>query len=213
MPYLRNLTTGSLQTNSFLIGAESDENAILIDTPPESYEEVMTTLNADGRSLAAILITHSHFDHVWDAAKFFADRIPLIAMKDAVEGIKRPDAMGLYPPASSSQPEAEVTQIIRGGDRLKYAGLEFEVFEVPGHCNGSAAYYVQSESLCFVGDTVFRGSVGVTHFAGGDFELLTRSIRQHIYTLPDNTMILPGHGPNTEVGIEKRSNPYIREVD
>lgn len=209
MPYLKSFSFGPFQTNTFLLGADSAKDAVLIDAPPESYDDIKAVLKDDGRSLAAVLITHPHFDHVMDAAKFSTDGIPIIALEEAVEGIAQPNAMGLYPMDSNSVSGARVTQIVRAGDRLHFAGLEFEVFEVPGHSIGSAAFYLEKESLCCVGDLIFCGSVGRTDLDGGSFDRLAESIRKHIYTLSDDTVLLPGHGPLTNVGSERSRNPFV----
>ncbi len=209
MPYLRTFTSGLFETNSFLIGAESSREVVLIDTPPDSYDKVNTTLRKDDRTIAAILITHPHFDHVVDVSRYASDDIPLIALAEAVDGIAKPDDMGLLK-ASGPLHGALVTHVVCGADRLNFAGLEFEVLEVPGHCVGSAAFHVKSESLCFVGDLIFRGTIGRSDFPGGDFDVLIDSIHRCIYTLADKTMLLPGHGSSTDVGTEKRENPFTR---
>ncbi|RLW70770.1 MAG: hypothetical protein B6D68_00430 [spirochete symbiont of Stewartia floridana] len=210
MPYLRTFTSGLFETNSFLIGAESSREAVLIDTPPDSYDKVNAALRKDGRTIAAIMITHPHFDHVVDVSKYASKDLPLVALAEAVGGIATPDDMGLLTKESGSLPGAEVTHVVSGADRLNFAGLEFEVFEVPGHCVGSAAFHVKSESLCFVGDLIFRGAIGRSDFPGGDFDVLIESIHRCIYTLSNKTMLLSGHGPSTDVGTEKRENPFTR---
>ena len=96
------------------------------------------------------------------------------------------------------------------GDRLAALGTEFEVRHVPGHCAGNVLFYLPQAGAAFVGDALFRGSVGRTDLPGGSLEVLTRSVREQIYTLPDGTTVYPGHGPATTVGDEKRGNPFIR---
>jgi hydroxyacylglutathione hydrolase len=141
---------------------------------------------------------------------FSKDGIPLYAHRDAVEGVENPQTLGLIPTPDGGFPGGSVTRQISGGETLKIAGLEFLVLEVPGHSDGSLAFHCPALSICFPGDLVFRGSVGRTDLPGGDFDVLAESIQTAIYTMNDDTVLYPGHGPSTSVGGEKRSNPYVR---
>lgn len=210
MPYLKILTAGPIETNAYLIGADESGSAVLIDAPPESYDPITERLRADGRSLEGVLITHSHFDHVLDLHRFAGEGIPVFAHPDAVEGIERPESFGFLPEPPEGFTGAGVDRLIRGGESFSAAGLEFTVFHVPGHGPGSLAFLIPRSGLCFVGDLIFRGSVGRTDIPGADFDELAASIRDRIYTLDENTKLFPGHGAATDVGTEKRSNPFVR---
>lgn len=210
MPWIKTIPSGPFQTNAFLIGAEDSDEAVLIDAPPQCHGEVEATLKEAGRSLAAVLITHAHFDHILDVSIYSSEGIPIYAHADSVAEIENPQTLGLIPTPEGGFPGGKVSVIISGGESLKLAGLKFKVFEVPGHANGSLAFYCPAESVCFLGDLVFRGSIGRTDLPGGDFDILAESVQTAIYTLDDDTTLFPGHGPSTTVGMEKRTNPYVR---
>lgn len=210
MPYLNHLVSGPLQTNAYIIGSNESQEAVLIDSPPQCYDAVQSYIARTQRSIAAVLITHPHLDHILDAHLFVKDGIPIVAMKEAEQELAKPQTMGLFPEPEQGFNGVKVNRFVKNGDTFEYAGLNFKVFSVPGHCHGSAAYYVEAESWCFVGDLLFHGSIGRTDLPGGDFDLLAESIQNHIYTLKNETLLFPGHGPKTEVGSEKRSNPYVR---
>lgn len=210
MPYLKTFAAGPIETNAYLVGADSSDTAVLIDAPPECYPIITDHLRADGRSLEAVLITHSHFDHVIDLHRFAEDGIKTFAHADAVNGIEHPDSFGFMPEPPEGFTGAAVDTVIRGGDVFEAAGLEFTVLEVPGHGPGSVAFLLSDSCICFVGDLIFRGSVGRTDIPGADFDELSASIRNRIYTLDEATKLFPGHGGPTDVGTEKRSNPFVR---
>ena len=103
----------------------------------------------------------------------------------------------------------KVDQWVEQGTQLKALGLSIAVRHVPGHCPGNVLFYFESMSAAFVGDALFKGSIGRTDLPGGDFDLLERSIREQIYTLPAASTVYPGHGPATTVGREMKSNPHV----
>lgn len=210
MSWIKTFPSGPFQTNAFLVGADYSNEAVLIDAPPQCQEAVQAALAEDGRHLAAVLITHAHFDHILDTVEFSDQGIPIYAHKDSVAEIENPQTLGLIPTPEGGFPGAKVSVRISGGESLNLAGLEIKVFEVPGHANGSLAFYCPSESACFIGDLIFQGSIGRTDLPGGDFDILAESIQTAIYTLDDDTTLFPGHGPSTTVGTEKRTNPYVR---
>jgi len=210
MLLIKTITSGPFQTNSYLIGAGDSADAILIDAPPDCHVPVMQFLKNEKRRLAAVLITHPHFDHVLDTGLFAHDGVPVYAHADAVSGIEKPETLGLVSLPAGGFPAGGVTNLISAGIRLYMAGLDIEVREVPGHSPGSLAFHVADQGLCIVGDVLFRGSIGRTDLPGGDFDLLAESIQTKLYSLHDEVLIYPGHGDSTTVGYEKRSNPYVR---
>jgi glyoxylase-like metal-dependent hydrolase (beta-lactamase superfamily II) len=105
---------------------------------------------------------------------------------------------------------AKVTQWLNQGDTFNALGKKFEVRHVPGHCPGSLLFYCADEKIAFTGDAIFNGSVGRTDLPNGNWNQLLKSIREQIYTLPEDTKLLPGHGDSTTVGDEKKTNPYAR---
>lgn len=208
MYMIRTITAGPFMTNAYLAGPEDGDGMVLIDAPPESEAAVLQALDSLGRELTAVVITHPHFDHTLDAASFSARRLPVYAHADAIAGIRRPETLGLAAEPPGGFPEDGVISPLDPGRDLELAGMSFRVLEVPGHSDGSVALYLVGH--CFVGDVIFAGSVGRTDLPGGSMNVLAESIVSQIYTLPDETILYPGHGPQTSVGREKHSNPFVR---
>ncbi len=210
MPYLKTLIAGPFGTNCYLVGADDTDKVVLIDAPPDCRDQVARTLRQDKKTLAALLITHPHFDHTVDTGLFASDGIPVYAHAEAEEGIRKPDTLGLIPFPPQGIPEEREIHRLAGGDEIESAGLKIRCFDVPGHSNGSLAFYIPDLKACFVGDVLFQGSIGRTDLPGGDFGVISDSIRNVLYVLSDDTRIYPGHGPQTTVGDEKRGNPFVR---
>ncbi len=210
MPLIKTLPSGPFQTNAYLISADNSNDAVLIDAPPDCYDAVMTALESKGWTLAAVLITHPHFDHTLDTGRFSEDGIPVYAHPDAVADIENPETLGMIPTPEEGFPGGSVSNQVSGGSRVVIGGMDVEVLEVPGHSDGSLAFHFPDFSACFPGDVIFQGSIGRTDLPGGDFGILAESIKTAIYTLDDNSVLYPGHGPSTSVGREKNSNPFVK---
>ena len=210
MSWLKVLPCGPYATNAYLIGADDSDSAVLIDAPPMCSGPVGEALEAAGRRLEAVLITHPHFDHVLDLGAVGAGGVTVMAHPDAPDRVASPDTYGLLPPMPMEDSPARVDRLLADGDELELAGLSFLVRTVPGHDPASLAFHVPSENLAFVGDLIFRGGVGRTDLPGGSFDILAESIQTRIYSMDEGTVLYPGHGPSTTVGEEKRSNPFVR---
>lgn len=204
-----NFELGPIGVNSFLIIPEGAD-AVLIDAPEGSFEQAQKTLARSGAKIGHVLLTHAHWDHIWDAAKFQSAGAKICAHKDGQALMETPSSQKGYMFGLDGLSPAKIDVFLRDGQTLKFGDLAIEARAVPGHCPGSLAFVVESEKLAFVGDLLFAGSVGRTDFPGGDFSALEKSVREKIYTLPDSVKILPGHGGFTSVGEEKASNPYVR---
>jgi glyoxylase-like metal-dependent hydrolase (beta-lactamase superfamily II) len=205
------MTAGMVQTNAYLLTPETGGEAVLIDAPQGVWAEVAEILKTEKYTLKELWLTHGHFDHIQGVeeivaatgAKVFAHEADreMMAKPDVVEA-RLGFPLGLKP----VYPDGWFTV---GGRRVA-AGAEAEVRHVPGHCPGNVLFYFAMEGVAFVGDAIFAGSVGRTDFEGGSFPVLEKSIREQIYTLPDATVLLSGHGPETTVAAEKRRNPYVK---
>jgi hydroxyacylglutathione hydrolase len=203
------LPVGPLECNCSVLGDEISREAIVID-PGDDVSEIIAILDRHQLTVKMIVITHAHIDHIGGAQKlrartgapvymhaadsFLSDQL---AMQASWLGVETPENPGIDTPAHE-------------GDVLRAGSIEAHVLETPGHTPGSISLYVPLESKLIAGDTLFRGSVGRTDLPGGDTDQIARSIRGKLYTLPDDTVVFPGHGEVTSIAREKRSNPFVR---
>ncbi len=198
------------EQNTYIARLKDHTDCVVFD-PGLEPEKIINHLEQHGLTPAAILITHGHGDHVGGNAalkKRWPDAPIVIGAADAhklTDPRKNLSASFGIPMAS---PPADAT--VKDGDVYNAAGFEFLVREIPGHSAGHVVYIWQGRrpAVVFVGDVIFAGSVGRTDFPDGDHDQLISGIRSKLFTLPDDTILLPGHGPETTVGEEKRSNPY-----
>ena len=188
------------------------ENLAAVIDPGGESARVLAELSARGWSCEQIWLTHSHLDHcagvrelkevtgaklfAHPGEKFFRERVEEIALMYGVPAGKM---------FNCPEPDIE----LQGGEKLLLAGLEFEVLFTPGHSPGHVCFYERQSASLFDGDVLFAGSIGRTDLPGGETALLMASIREKLFTLPDETRVFSGHGPVTQIGVEKRSNPFL----
>lgn len=209
---IRRLTTGLLETNAYLLTDPNSPEALLVDCPEGAREAVTRALDGTEAKVKAILLTHGHWDHTVDLAAFQRDGARVYAHPADQPLIERPEVMAALMPDNFKVEPARIDVPVNDGDTLEWwDGKKIEVRHVPGHCPGNVLYYFPHASAAFVGDAIFAGSIGRHDFPGCSFEQLEESIRTRIYTLPDSTRLYPGHGPETSVGTEKKTNPFVRE--
>ncbi len=203
---IKTFPLGPLETNCHVLS--HDGKAVVVD-PGGDPAEVLTYLEREGLTLTHILNTHLHFDHTYgnkplsDAAgvriKAAADDKPLLSTE-----LGRGGMMGL-----PSVQEFEFDEIDEG--EHEFAGLACKVFATPGHSTGSLSFYFPDANACFVGDLIFYRSIGRTDFPGGSLEVLKKSVADKIFTLPAETRLFSGHGPDTTVNDEMHHNPFFSE--
>jgi len=194
--------------NAYLVWSGGQRKAVAID-PGEGAAEMLKAVEAEGLTLEAVLLTHAHFDHIEGVGE-------IVRQTDAPVYL-HPDARPFYDHAPQQaamfgmwvETPPPPSHTLAHGQQLELGGARFQVREAPGHAPGHVILYVEEAGVAFVGDVVFQGSIGRTDLPGGDFQLLMRSIREQVLTLPDETVLYPGHGPETTVGHERATNPFL----
>lgn len=200
---------GILQTNCYLLSDENKE-CIVID-PGEEGEKLLSIINAQKLKPIAIFLTHAHFDHI-GAVDSIRDtfHIPVYVHKKEAAWLSDPVLNGseifMMGKAVRQKP---ADQLITQESHLSIGSFNFDVFETPGHSPGSISFYVKELNVVFAGDALFQNSVGRTDLPGGNHQQLISSIKSKLFTLPDVTMVLSGHGPETIIDHEKRNNPFL----
>ncbi len=204
------LPAGPIQTNAYLLTAPERREAILIDAPAGIWAEIEPLLKQANCRLIELWLTHGHWDHTQGGAEVVrASGAKVRAHADDRRMIEQPEIMERFMGETLNLEPIHVDAWIAAGERIDILGTTVEVRHVPGHCPGNVLFYFAALGLAVVGDALFNGSIGRTDLPGGSFEQLERSIREQIYTLPDTTVVFPGHGPKTSVGDEKANNPYV----
>jgi glyoxylase-like metal-dependent hydrolase (beta-lactamase superfamily II) len=205
------IVSNPFQQNTFVANLEGRSDCIVVD-PGLEPEKIIRFLSEHNLEPAALLITHGHSDHIGGnhALKARWPDCQLIASAGDAEKLTDPqkNLSAQYGLAVTSPP---ADQTVTEGDELDVAGFELEVLEIPGHSPGHVVFVWKgaSQIVVFGGDVLFAGSIGRCDFADGNFEDLAEAIHAKLFTLPDDTLVLPGHGPNTTVGDEKRANPFV----
>jgi glyoxylase-like metal-dependent hydrolase (beta-lactamase superfamily II) len=206
-----NLTLGPAATNAYLVADAERGEAAVID-PAWDGDLILAEARRRSWRIAHLWYTHAHFDHIGGAGAI-ADALnplPLVALHPDDHVLWRAGGGGaLF--GFRIDPGPEPTIDLYHGQLLRLGGVNFEVRFAPGHTRGHCIFYVAEAAVCFCGDLIFAGSVGRTDFPGGSFETLERSIREQIFSLPDETRLLSGHGPETTVEREKQTNPFVRQ--
>lgn len=203
---LETLAVGPLQVNSFLVACPATREALLID-PGDEGPRILAALKRAGLQLKVIVNTHGHFDHV-GANAFMLEQTgaELWLHGDDLPLLRRAEEhAALY--GLRATPSPEPTRLLAGGEDFVIGELPFTVLHTPGHSPGGIC--LSTPGHLFAGDTLFAGSVGRTDLPGGDHGLLVRGIRSQLLSLPEETLVHAGHGPDTTIGREKRSNPFV----
>lgn len=206
------LPAGPIQTNAYLLTAADRGEAVLIDAPGNVWRDVQPILEKEKTRLTELWITHGHWDHTQGAAEVVRGSAAKVYAHVADrQMIETPELMERFMGEKLNLEPVRVDRWVGQGDRWNALGIDVEVRHVPGHCPGNVLFYFAELRAAFVGDALFKGSVGRTDLPGGDFDQLERSIREQIYTLPAETTVFPGHGPKTTVAAERAGNPYVSD--
>jgi hydroxyacylglutathione hydrolase len=203
------LPVGVLQCNCSIFGDETTREAIVVD-PGDDISEIQSILTRHDLKVKAIAITHAHIDHIGGAAKLKAATGAPVWMNAADHVLYdhldvQAGWLGMETPSRT-----EIDVDAKDGSKLQLAGADFEVLQTPGHTQGSISIWIPAENKVVAGDTLFRDSIGRTDLPGGDGSQILRSIHQKLLPLPDDAVVIPGHGENTTIGRERARNPFLQ---
>ena len=202
------IVMGSVQTNCYFLYQEDSKKIIVVD-PADRGEYLYNAFKEAGLEVAAILLTHAHFDHIWGCNQLrelagvqvfaFEDE------KDLCESAKLNVSEDVGRPYTVT-----VDWYLKDGETVTIEGMEFKVIWTPGHTQGSCCYYFEKDNILISGDTLFEGSCGRSDLPTGDGKLLSHSLKERLMILPDETLVFPGHGNSTTIADEKKYNPFCR---
>jgi len=207
---------GAFAANCYVVAPAPGEQCVIIDPGQDAEAGISDLLAAHRLSPAAVLLTHGHIDHVWSVAPVCGARgIPAYIhpadrplLSDPARGFPLAPGQQLFGGMTFTEPD-DVRELA-DGTVLDLVGLRITVSHAPGHTPGSVTFWLPAgDGVLFSGDLLFAGSIGRTDLPGGDHQTILRSLARVCLTLPDQTVVLAGHGPRTTIGAERRSNPFL----
>jgi hydroxyacylglutathione hydrolase len=202
------LPVGPLQCNCSIIGDESTREAIVID-PGDDIDEILAAIGRHKLQVKQIVITHAHIDHVGGAMKLrAATGAPILLNQNDYALLKMLDVQAAWI-GMATPGNVEIDRSIGPNDKVEAGSLRAEIIHTPGHTEGSISLYFPLEKKLIAGDTLFAGSIGRTDLPGGSYKKIISSLHEKLLALPDDTVVVPGHGPLTTIGEERQSNPFL----
>lgn len=205
------IPVGMLQCNCSIFGDEQTREAIVVD-PGDEIGRIQQILERHGLRVKAIVITHAHIDHIGGAAKLkAATGAPVWMNSSDQELYDHLDVQAAWLGMDQPPSRTGIDVPAREGDTLRLGQTDFHILHTPGHTQGSLSIWIPAQNKLVAGDTLFRDSIGRTDLPGGDGRQILRSIHEKLMSLPEDTVVVPGHGPDTTIGREKELNPFLRE--
>jgi len=208
---VRMFTVGQVQENCYIVRAQGSDRAVIVD-PGDEPERLLGAIESLGVTIEAILLTHTHFDHVGAVAPVArATGAPVFCPE--LETVVLSNIMDYVPwPGFGPFESYDADHTVSGGERLELAGMDIDVSFTPGHSPGHVTYAIPAGAALLSGDVLFQGSVGRVDLPGGDWPTLLQSIDSLIAAYPDETTVYPGHMGVTTLGRERATNPFLREL-
>jgi hydroxyacylglutathione hydrolase len=206
---LEMLTVGPFQENSYIIGDEDSGAGVVVD-PGDEAARIALAVEQTDLEVGSIIVTHAHIDHV-GAVAALADEYacPVLMHAESEPMLMQLPTQAMMMGLKFGKVPA-VDRHISDGEMLEVGKLRLHSLYTPGHAPGHLAFYIEDEGVVLSGDALFAGSVGRVDLPGGSMEVLMRSIEERLLTLPDETWVYPGHGPQTSIGNERTSNPFLQ---
>ncbi|MGC1644689.1 MAG: MBL fold metallo-hydrolase [Candidatus Sulfotelmatobacter sp.] len=202
------LPVGPLQCNCSVIGDETTHEAMVID-PGDEINDVLAVVRKHGLQVKQIVITHAHIDHVGGAMKLrAATGAPILLNQNDYSLLKMLDVQAAWI-GMRSPGTVEIDRSITTGETVTAGSLTADILHTPGHTEGSICLYFPAQKKLIAGDTLFAGSIGRTDLPGGSMQKILRSLHDTLLALPDETVVVPGHGELTTIGDERETNPFL----
>lgn len=204
------LPVGLLQCNCSIIGDEASREAMVID-PGDDIADVLAIIRKHNLTVKQIVITHAHIDHVGGAMKLRQSTgAPILLNQNDYPLLKMLDMQAAWIGVKAPG-KVEIDQSIGDQNTVQAGSLLANVIHTPGHTEGSICLYFPAQKKLIAGDTLFAGSIGRTDLPGGSFERIMRSLQEKVLALPDETVVVPGHGQLTTIGAERKMNPFLKK--
>jgi len=202
------ITIGSCATNCYFTYREGETKVLFFD-PADQGDYLYQALKQKGLEVAAIFLTHGHFDHIWGAQKLRALSGAKIYAYEGEEALLLDAEMNVSEMAGRAC-TVKANEFLKDGQEMTVEGMTFKVIATPGHTSGSCCYYFEKDGILISGDTLFQESVGRTDFPTGSYSQIIRSVKEKLFVLPDEVKVYPGHGEITSIKYEKMHNPFCQ---
>lgn len=204
---IKKLEVGPIMANCFILGCESTKEAVVID-PGDDSDRILMELAKSELNVKYLINTHGHFDHVGANKRMKEVTGAKLAIHPEDEPMFKElsHSASMFGLTAQNSPPADI--LLKHGDEISFGEINLKVIHTPGHSKGGICLYTKGH--LFSGDTLFAGSIGRTDLPGGDYDTLISSIKNNLLSLDDKTIVYTGHGPETTLGDEKRSNPFLR---
>ena len=204
------IPVGPLQCNCSVVGDETSREAMVID-PGDDVADIFAIIEKHHLKVKQIVITHAHIDHVGGAMKLReATGAPILLNQNDHTLLKMLAVQAAWL-GMSAPDKVEIDRSVSDADKVEAGPLVANVIHTPGHTEGSICLYFPAEQKLLAGDTLFAGSIGRTDLPGGSFDKIINSLHEKVLALPDETVVVPGHGPVTTIGVERESNPFLQK--